>query len=86
MSKVVCDERRCTWHGDEADLLKAPNPFEAGCTITACPECKAIEASVMACEMIGCWKASSCGLNTPDGYKRLCGVHAKPFWPSVTTA
>ena len=32
------------------------------------------------CEWIDCNEHSTCGTRTPDGYKRLCSEHGRPFF------
>lgn len=72
--KVVCSEYRCNWHGMDDEILRAPNPFEDGETLYACPKCKGVGSVVVACDEPGCWKEATCG--TPAGvYRRTCGKH-----------
>jgi hypothetical protein len=72
--KFTCDE--CYWNGLEDELLRAPNPFEPGDVIVACPKCKAMGDSVsLACDEPGCWRPVSCGTPTPGGYRQTCGHH-----------
>lgn len=43
--KVIC--RECNWIGDSADLLTAPNPFDAeNDLLTGCPQCKEVDMTV----------------------------------------
>ena len=74
--KVVCSEFRCAWHGLEDAILRAPNPFDEGETIYACPKCKEVNSVVVACDEPGCWKEATCGTSTPTTYRRTCGKHA----------
>jgi len=76
MSKAVCDERKCRWHGPLSKCLTAQNPFEKDEIIHGCPECKTVESIRCACEHPGCWEPVTCGTPTRDGYKNTCGDHA----------
>lgn len=88
--KMSCDE--CGWRGEGKDLLRAPNPFESG-EVTACPECKAMDALFVACDESGCWYPVTCGTPTSGGYRRTCGRHVprslladlKAGWLGVNT-
>ncbi len=73
--KVKCNERRCGWRGTSDQQLSAPNPFEEGETIWACPKCKSIDSIVYACDEPGCWGAVSCGMLTSGGYRNTCFDH-----------
>lgn len=70
--KLVCD---CGWSGESSDLLSAPDPFEVGGTITACPNCKDICSLVVACDEPGCYQHASCGTPTENGYRNTCHDH-----------
>jgi len=75
MRKVVCG---CGWRGIETQLLRAPDPFNPGDELTACPDCRQQGELRMACETDGCWKESSCGGTFADGvYRNTCGPHAE---------
>jgi hypothetical protein len=78
MTKVLCDDMRCGWCGDNEQLLTAPNPFDPlGGGLCACPECKQLVGTILsACEIDGCWSQATCGTPTAGGYKRTCGLHA----------
>lgn len=74
------DKRRCAdcdWCGVRGDLLQAPNPFAAGETLLACPQCGAVDGTPLAvvCDEPGCRMDATCGARTPDGYRMLCGPH-----------
>lgn len=73
--KVVCNERRCNWHGIDDDILRAPSPFEEGETLYACPKCKEVNSVVVACDEPGCWEEATCGAPTENDYRRTCGKH-----------
>jgi hypothetical protein len=77
--KLVCDDRRCGWHGEDTEMLTAPNPFNPEFNIHACPKCREIGVLSQACDEPGCWKASTCGTPTAAGYRRTCGRHMPPF-------
>lgn len=65
----------CDVISDENTLLTALNPFDATETITGCPICKSVDASVMTCDEPGCSKDVSCGWPSPAGYRHTCGTH-----------
>ena len=65
----------CDWTGEDAELLRAPSPFDAADTICACPKCKAIEDIANACDEPGCAREATCGFPDHGGYRRTCGKH-----------
>jgi len=71
--KWLCSEWRCGWVGKE--YLVAPDPFNEGCKIAACPNCREIGTLVLCCDEPGCDKESTCGTNTESGYRRTCFAH-----------
>lgn len=71
--KLKCPE--CGWVGRLLDLLTAPNPFEEGAMMTACPYCKAIDQATRACDEDGCTELGTCGTPTPTGYRVTCYQH-----------
>jgi hypothetical protein len=73
--KVVCHDWNCQWHGLLRDALKANHPFIEAEIIYGCPDCKQTETIYEACDEPGCWKESSCGTPTENGYRRTCGKH-----------
>ena len=77
MSKYICETRRCGWRGQEGQILKGPNPFDAEETVYGCPDCKCVGTLIGACEIEGCWQESTCGFPTPEGYLRTCGKHSR---------
>lgn len=44
----------CDWAGSDAELLRAPSPFDATDTIVGCPKCKAVEDMAHAYDEPGC--------------------------------
>lgn len=66
----------CDWIGDDAELLRAPNPFDPDSIICGCPKCKAVDDIINACDEPGCVRQASCGFPTQNGYRRTCGRHA----------
>ena len=70
----------CAAHIANADALRtAPNPFDPRDTLTGCPACGAVNATVRACDEPGCWQPADCGFPTPDGYRSTCSKHV-PIW------
>lgn len=65
----------CEWRGSDAKRLFAPDPFNAGSTVYACPICREM-ALIVACEVEGCTMAPSCGTPTDSGYRVTCSRHA----------
>ncbi len=74
--KVICDEYKCHWKGDSQNTLKAKNPFSPTQEVVGCPDCLELNTIVTACDHEGCWRMSSCGTPTPDGYRQTCSEHA----------
>jgi hypothetical protein len=73
-TKLVCDNRRCDWHGTSDQVLRAPNPFEDG-EILGCPKCKDIRTLFAGCDEPGCTSIWTCGTPSPTGYRQTCGRH-----------
>ena len=69
----------CDWTGEDAELLRAPSPFDATDTVVGCPKCKAVEDIANACDEPGCDKEATCGFPAPGGYRRTCGKHMQ-WW------
>src|SRR5574343_1782521 len=65
----------CDWIGSDAELLRAPNPFDSSDAIVGCPKCKAVEDVVNACDEPRCDREATCGFPDPGGYRRTCGSH-----------
>jgi len=71
--KSACN---CGWKGMDSELLKAKNPFEPEDTVYACPECKELEGSYFSsCDEPACWRETTCGTPTANGYRRTCSEH-----------
>jgi hypothetical protein len=82
MHKMTC---RCGWRGIFTALLRAPDPFNPGDELTACPECRQQDDMSTACETDGCWKDATCGGTFADGvYRWTCGPHAD--WMRIAKA
>lgn len=75
MEKWKCSEWRCGWVGSSEEYLVAPDPFNEGCELVACPKCREVNSLVAACDEPGCTQEAGCGTNTPDGYRRTCFKH-----------
>jgi hypothetical protein len=73
--KVKCSAHRCDWRGQDDELLKAQNPFDADDIVIGCPKCKSIDSIVCVCDEDGCWDPGTCGTPTPDGYRNTCWKH-----------
>jgi len=73
--KLVCHELRCMWHGLDTEVLRAPNPFQQGDELWGCPVCRDVGTLMQACDEPDCWELTTCGTNTPFGYRRTCGKH-----------
>lgn len=83
MTKCVCDNYRCNWHGDSSEVLRAKNPFDEDEVIEGCPECREINSPRQACDEPGCWKEATCGTPTPEGYRSTCGEHRPKLTPNA---
>lgn len=72
--RLACDSWRCRWNGDSAAVLRAPDPFNEGCELLACPQCR--EQTIRTCcDEPDCWELDTCGTPTPNGYRRTCDRH-----------
>lgn len=74
MDKWKCFYWRCGWHGNDDELLSAPDPFNPGETMYACPKCRETDI-VSGCDEPGCTKEGTCGWPSPSGYRRTCVDH-----------
>ena len=68
-NKHVCE--KCGWHGVFKNLLTAPDPFNEGELLWACPSCKNMTV-VWACDTPYCFRPVSSGTPTSKGYKNFC--------------
>lgn len=59
----------------DAEMLRAPHPFEPGDSVLGCPSCHAIDAFVDVCDEPGCDLDASCGWPSDAGYRRTCHKH-----------
>jgi len=69
----------CGWNGADAELLRAPSPFDAADAIVGCPKCRAVNDVENACDEPGCDMPATCGFPAPGGYRRTCGKHLQ-WW------
>lgn len=75
MTKWQCED--CGWQGEDSELLRAPNPFIEGDTMTACPGCRDTGTLNVCCDEPGCWRGAGCGWPTPSGgYRHTCFPHS----------
>jgi len=60
-------------------MLTAPNPFDEGDILYACPNCKEIGSVVVCCDEPDCNQPANCGTPTKvDGqavYRNTCSKH-----------
>ena len=80
--KFCCNYWRCDWHGTQDQSLSAPDPFNSGDMIYACPECKdAGDPPVRACDEIDCWEKATCGTPVDDErrYVHVCSKHFQRY-------
>jgi hypothetical protein len=75
MTKLVCGDYRCGWHGTSDEVLKADNPFEPEYEVWGCPRCKAVDNMYNACDEPDCWDIVQCGTPTLTGYRSTCAKH-----------
>ena len=74
MTKYICINRHCGWHGMDNEILRSPNPFIDGDELIACPGCREMELE-LACDEPDCWDIASCGTPIVQGYRRTCLQH-----------
>jgi hypothetical protein len=82
--QLVCEEWRCRWCGPESEALRAPDPFNEGDTLIACPKCRE-QTLHTCCDEPTCTMEATCGTPTPEGYRWTCGKH-QPNASSLATA
>lgn len=75
MTKQVCSDHRCGWHGTSDEVLQAPNPFDPKDELWGCPKCKQVNLLYLACDEPECWEMVQCGTPTPTGYRQTCWRH-----------
>lgn len=77
--KYVCTYFRCMWHGLREGLLIAPDPFNLGEELTACPRCRDDDRLRQACDEPDCWEEATCGMPVDDErrYLRVCSYHMR---------
>lgn len=75
--RLVCSDWRCLWSGLENEALQASNPFNAGCILLACPNCKQ-QSLCTRCDEPECLCEATCGTPTTSGYRLTCWRH-KPI-------
>lgn len=80
-TRWMCEECRAVC--DDADVLRAPDPFTTDGLLTACPQCRAAEKLVWACDVPGCKERADSGTPTPNGYRRTCHYHIPEGAPKV---
>lgn len=73
-NRYTCTNRGCGWAGHETEMLSAPDPFNVGDMLYACPNCKD-QSLVLACDEDGCNEQATCGTPTPAGYRSVCSKH-----------
>jgi len=73
--RAVC--RECGWMGRNAQMLTAPNPFNAEDEVNGCPNCKSVSCLLVACQVDGCRKEASVGFPKDGDYVNACGDHAR---------
>lgn len=72
--RLACDNWRCQWRGNSNTVLRAPDPFNTGCELLACPNCREQKIRTC-CDEPECWEQDTCGTPTLTGYRRTCGRH-----------
>ena len=84
--KMACSDDNCGWIGDSNKILTAPDPFNPGQDLRACPDCR-YQTLHTCCDEPLCYNQDTCGTPTPTGYRRTCGKHVPKLWrsPSPTT-
>jgi len=77
--KVGCEE--CDWRGQmsEVDYVEDPRPLPGtkADNWVICPQCRTPEHLREVCDEPECQSFTTCGTNTPNGYRRTCSDH----WP-----
>ncbi len=75
-SRWIC--RECSGVCVDGEYLTAPNPFDHGDTLTACPHCKEPNTLEGACQSKGCDKSCSSGSPNVGGFRYVwaCWDHS----------
>jgi len=75
-TKYACDrdEEMCGWRGFSAEVLRAPDPFNEGDTLQACPRCRC-QSVYPCCDKTECWEGRYSGMMTPSGIRWTCLAH-----------
>lgn len=61
----------------DAEMLRAPHPFDPEDEVVGCPRCKTINEWTELCDEAGCSQPASCGFPTESGYRRTCFAHSR---------
>lgn len=72
--RFICSEWRCRWCGPENEAIRAPDPFNEGDTLIACPKCRE-QTLHTCCDDPECKMEATCGTPTQEGYRWTCGQH-----------
>lgn len=75
MAKCRC--KSCDWRGIDTDILVAPNPFEEGEFLYACPVCKSIDNYDVICNHEGCKNVAYYYDTNTDNMPSYCWTHRK---------
>ena len=88
MTRIVKDRgwlcMSCSYVSTDADLLRAPSPFDPSAELTGCPNCRDCGEFRLLCDEPGCGREASGGWPTGDdsdawgGYRQTCAEHYKP--------
>lgn len=73
--KFCCESLH--WKGRKSEVLTAPDPFNPGYELTACPKCREAGTLLPCCDEPGCWGVAGYGTPSPTGYRRVCGEHCR---------
>lgn len=85
MGRIAKDRRwrcmSCNYVSTDADLLRAPSPFDPEAELTGCPNCRDCGEFRLLCDEPGCGREASSGWPTGDdsdawgGYRQTCFDH-----------
>jgi len=73
--RLACRNYSCGWQGNNNGVLSAPDPFNEGRELIACPKCRGVSIRTC-CDEAGCWDEDIVGMQTQNGYRRTCWEHA----------